>query len=303
MATIIGVGVARADSAKLSGKQPIALFVDVSEEQIPAVKNMDSKRLDLHGFPVLLGTGPTTDVGLMTGRSFELADGLSLETGAAATRTAVAAAVLQGEEGFSEMTAGATAHYTRRGWDVALTPEVGTAGLDAARPPNYTLSGSVAHRGNSGWGLRAASLYRVQNTESAAGTAGVAASGKLGFAHVSLFGAQVDLDYFYAWNRPGRELAALAHGPALLLDFDLARALQCRVSYRYEFAGQVTGDRPAFAWLGQGGQDLAIGWKWDLAAAGIEGMAMGADLAYRQDFFSVAEPAVSTGSFHVAMNF
>jgi hypothetical protein len=87
------------------------------------------------------------------------------------------------------------------------------------------------------------------------------------------------------------------------LDLGLSDTLNCRVGYHYAFAGDASSTGPDFAWLGDGGQDLTLGWDWDLAAEGIRGTTLSAAFAYHQDFFDTAAPGASSGSLNLAMAF
>jgi hypothetical protein len=97
--------------------------------------------------------------------------------------------------------------------------------------------------------------------------------------------------------------AKLSHGPSVALDLGLSDALNCRVAYHYAFAGEIANTGPAFAWLGDGGQDLTMGWDWDLAAEGLRGTTFGAAFAYHQDFFAAAAPSTRSVGINFATAF
>jgi hypothetical protein len=201
------------------------------------------------------------------------------------------------------MTTGTTVRYRQSGWDIALFPEISTAGLVASRLPGTALGGSVARQSGGGWALAATSRYEHRRTDTLNGAAGADAQGRLGVTHLPLLGAQLDLDYLYDWAQPKTGSATLSHGPSVALDLGLADALNCRVAYHYAFAGDVPGAGPAFAWLGDGGQDLTLGWDWDLAAEGYRGTTFSAAFAYHQDFFATAAPGEGSGGINLAMTF
>ena len=300
-AIVFMAGIAKADPAKLPENQPVALFVDVSEDQVSAVKDLKSKQFDFNGVPVLLGTGPNSDVGLKAGRSgVDLGSGFSLDTSASISRGVMPNDILSTSGELNEMAAAAALRYSQSGWDIALFPEIGTTRFDASRLPDYVIGGSIARQVAGGWGLKANSRYAVRRTTTRAGTA---ASGAFGFTHLPLSGARLDLGYYYDGNQPKTETATVSHGPTVALNFDLAETLKCSVAYRYEFAGDLRGDAPEFVWLGDGGQDLSLGWNWDLASEGIRGTTFSADFAYHQDFSSTVAPASGSGGINLVMAF
>ena len=303
VAVALGGAMAHAESLKFTTKQPVALFVDVAEQQIPEAGQFRGRKFDLNGLPVLLGSGPSNEIGVRTGTTVDFGDGFSLEGRAALWRSAAAGVLLPSRDGMSEAMTGFTARLRQGGWDVAFSPEISTAYLDASRLPNYVLGGSVTRHGKGGWAIEATSRYELRRSDTPEASAGAMAAGRLGFAHLPLFGARLDLGYAYDWSRPASETATLSHGPSAALNLELSDALQCRVAYRYEFAGDLRGVDPGFAWVDDGGQDFSVGWDWDLAAEGFRGTTLRADFSYHQDFYAAAAPAESSGGINVAMTF
>jgi hypothetical protein len=289
-------GSAAAEPAK--PKRPVALFLDLSEDRVPAAIDLQAKTFDLNGLPVRVGTGPSSDFGLRTGDGLDLGGGFSLDGAASLSRRLAPGAVFAG---MGEMSTGATARFQQSGWDIAVFPELGTTRLGAGHLPNFALGGSVARGG--GWAWDATSRYEVRRTDALAGEAGSTARGQLGLSKLPLWGAALDLGYFYNWTEPKSETASLSQGPSIALDLGLADALNCRVGYRYAFAGDLGSDGPGFAWLGDGGQDLTVGWDWDLAAEGMRATTFSAAFTYHQDFFATAAPWESSGSLNFATAF
>jgi hypothetical protein len=300
-ALVLGGGAAMADPT--TAKTPVALRVDVSEQQLPQAAELKGKQFDLNGLPVVLGSGPSNRVGLQTGRHLDLGAGFSVNANASAARLISPGAVLARDRRMGEMTAGTTARFQQSGWDIALFPEISSARLAADRLPNYVMGGSVARKGAGDWSVETTSRYELRRTDTLTGAAGSKAQGQFGLTHLPLFGAQLDLGYVYDWSQPSAEAATLSHGPSVALDLGLSDALNCRVAYHYAFAGAVTSATPGFAWLGDGGQDLTVGWDWDLAAQGIRGTTFSAGFAYHQDFFATAAPGMSSGGLNLAMTF
>jgi len=284
-------------------KRPVALFVDVSEQQVPAARDLEARQFDLNGLPVLVNKGATGDVGLRAGHGIDLGAGFSIDGSASVSRGVVPTAVLSRSQGMSDMAMGGTARYQQGGWDIQLFPEIGAGKLDAGRLPNYAFGGSVARQSAGGWAIETTSRYEDRSTDTLAGNVGTAASNRFEVTRLPLFSTKLDLGYAYSWNRPAAGTATLSHGPSLGLDLDLSDALNCRVGYSYEFAGDLRGTGPSIAWLGDGGQDFTVGWDWDLAAQGIRGTTLTADFAVHEDFFTTAAPAESSGSINLGMAF
>jgi hypothetical protein len=285
------------------GKRPVALTVDVSKDQASQLESFEARQFDLNGLPVQVSAGTSNAVGLQAGRQIDLGGGFSLDNAASARRRVDAAAVFAPARGSGEMTTGTTARFQQGGWDIALFPELSTARLVADRLPSYAMGGSVARKGPGGWALAAQSRYALRRTDMLAGVAGTNAQGQFGVNGLSMLGGKVDLDYLYDWTQPSASAAKLSHGPSVALDLGLSDALNCRVAYHYAFAGDVESTSPDFAWLGDGGQDLTMGWDWDLTKEGLRGTSFGAAFTYHQDFFAAAEPGVSSGGINFATTF
>jgi hypothetical protein len=303
VAMMLGSAGARADSVKVTPKKPVALFVDVSEEQVPQAGAFKGKQFDLNGLPVVVGSGSNNDVGLQAGHRLDLGGGFSVDGDAAAAHRLDPAAILSRHHGMSEMTTGATGRFQQRGWDIALFPEVSTARLVADRLPSYVLGGSVAREGSGGWSVETMSRYERRRTDTLTGEAGANALGQLEITHLPVLGAALDLGYVYDWAQPKSGSATLSHGPSVALDLGLSDTVQCRVAYRYAFVGDVSDAGPAIGWLGDGKQDLTVGWDWELAEAGIPGTTFGAAFAYHQDFFAAPAPAQGSAGLNLAMAF
>lgn len=303
VAMTLGSTVAHAEPAKVTPEKPVALFVDVSEEQMPQAGEFKGKQFDLNGLPVVVGSGSNNDVGLQAGHRLDLGAGFSVDGAASAARRVDPGAIFARDHGMSEMAAGGTGRFQQGGWDIALFPEISTARLVAGRLPGYAMGGSVARNGSGGWAMTAMSRYELRRTDTLAGAAETNAQGQFGFTHLPLFGAGLDLGYVYDWAQPKAGTATLSHGPSVALDLGLSDALNCQVAYRYAFAGDVSSGGPDFAWLGNGGQDVTVGWDWDLAAEGIRGTTFSAAFAYHQDFFATAAPGESSGGINLATSF
>jgi hypothetical protein len=299
----LGSGAAHAESAKVTPKKPVALFVDVSEAQVPQAGELKGKQFDLSGLPVVVGSGANNDVGLQAGHHLDLGAGFSVDGAASAAHRLDSGAILSYDHGMSEVTAGGTGRFQQNGWGIALFPEISTTRLDASRQPGYVLGGSVARQGGGGWSVGASSRYALRRTDTLAGDAGANAQGQFGLTHLPLLGAQLDLGYVYDWAQPKSATATLSHGPTVALDLGLSDTLNCSVAYRYAFAGDMSSAGPKLAWLDDGGQDFTLGWNWDLAAEGIRGTTFSAAIAYHQDFIATAAPGVSSGGINLAMAF
>jgi hypothetical protein len=285
------------------GKRPVALTVDVSKEQVSQLDTFEARQFDLNGLPVQVNSGADNAVGLQAGRQIDLGGGFSLDNAASASRRVDPNALFSRAHGSGEMTTGTTARFQKGGWDVALFPELSTARLAPDRLPSYVMGGSVARKAPGGWALSAQSRYELRRTDMLTGAAGTNAQGQLGVTGVRMFGGNIDLGYLYDWTQPSTEAAKLSHGPTVALDLGLSDALNCRVAYHYAFAGDVVSTSPDFAWLGDGGQDLTMGWDWDLTKEGLRGTSFGAAFSYHQDFFAAAEPGVSSGGINFTTTF
>jgi hypothetical protein len=299
-ALALGSSGAFADPA---GKRSVALTVDVSKNQASQLDSFEARQFDLNGLPVQVTAGTNNAVGLQAGRQIDLGGGLSLDNAASARRRFDPAAVFAPARGAGEMTTGTTARFQQGGWDIALFPGLSTAQLAADRLPSYAMGGSVARKGLGGWVLSAQSRYELRRTEMLTGVAGTNAQGQFGANGLSMLGGKLDLDYLYDWTQPSANAANLSHGPSVALDLGLSDALNCRLAYHYAFAGDVESTSPDFAWLGDGGQDLTVGWDWDLTKEGLRGTSFGAAFSYHQDFFAAAEPGVSSGGINFATTF
>jgi hypothetical protein len=284
-------------------EQPVALTIDVSQQQVAKLDSFEARRFDLNGLPVQVSSGADNAVGLQAGRRIDLGDGFSLDNAASARRRVDPGAIFSPVRGSGEMTTGTRARFQRGGWDIGFSPELTTTRLVADRLPGYAMGGSVARKAAAGWALAAESRYELRRADMLAGVAGTNAQGQFGVNDLTLLGGKVDLDYLYDWAQPSTSSAALSHGPSVALDLGVSDALNCRVAYHYAFAGHVESTAPDFAWLGDGGQDLTMGWDWDLAKEGLRGTSFGAAFSYHQDFFAAAEPAVSSGGINFSTTF
>jgi len=276
------------------------VFFDLSERQVPA-ETFKGRRFDLNGLPVLVGSGPTNEIGLQAGRSLILGEGFSLEGRTSLSRTFVPGAELTSGFGTSAVTASPTARFQQGGWDIAVFPELSMPGLVSDGMTSYVLGGSVARQTGDGWTVSTSS--RFQRTSMSAAEPGALAKGDFGITHLPLFGAQLDLGYAYDWARPNDGAATLAQGPSVALDLGLMDALNCRISYRYGFAGEGLDAAPGFASLGPASQDLAVGWDWDLAAEGMRSTTLSANIAYHQDFFATSGRGDGSGGINFATSF
>jgi hypothetical protein len=285
------------------GKRPVALTVDVSKEQVSQLDSFEARQFDLSGVPLRVNAGVSNAIGLQAGRQIDLGGGFFLDNAASARRRIDPGALFSPAHGSGEMTTGTTARFQQSGWDIALFPELSTARLAPDRLPSFAMGGSVARKAPGGWALSAQSRYELRRTDMLTGVAGTNAQGQLGVTGVRVFGGNIDLGYLYDWTQPSAETAKLSHGPTVALDLGLSDALNCRVAYHYSFAGGVESSSPDFAWLDDGGQDLTMGWDWDLAAEGLHGTSFGAAFSYHQDFFAAAEPGVSSGGINFATTF
>jgi len=294
---------ALANTGAFAGERPVALTVDVSKQQVSQMDGFEERQFDLNGLPVQVNAGADNAVGLQAGRQIDLGGGFSLDNAASARRRVDPGLLFAPTHGSSEMTTGTTARYQQGGWDIALFPELTTTRLVADRLPSYAMGGSVAHTGPGGWVLSAESRYELRRTAMLAGGAGTNAQGQFGMQGLSILGGKVDLDYLYDWTQSSPSAAKISHGPSVALDLGLSDALNCRVAYHYAFAGDVASAAPDFAWLGDGGQDLTMGWDWDLTKEGLHGTSFGAAFTYHQDFFANAEPAVSSGGVNFITTF
>jgi hypothetical protein len=281
----------------------VALFVDLSKEHVPAAQDLEARQFDLNGLPIQVGSAPNSDFGLRAGHGLDLGAGFSVDASTSLKRSLAPGAILSTQGGETDLSAAGTARYQQSGWDIQLFPEIGTATLDASRLPNYAFGGSVARQLAGGWSIETRSHMEIRRAESLAESAGDAASGGFAVTQVPVFGARLDLGYAYDWNRAGDEAAAMSHGPSLDLAMDLSAALKCRVGYRYEFAGDPRTGEPGLTWLSEGGQDLTVGWDWDLSAEGIRGTTLNADFGYHQDSFATAAPAVGSGGINFVTAF
>jgi|AraplaMF_Col_mMF_1032025.scaffolds.fasta_scaffold00255_5 hypothetical protein len=285
------------------GKRPVALTVDVSKEQVSQLDTFEARQFDLNGLPVQVNSSANNAVGLQAGRQIDLGGGFSLDNAASARRRVDPGALFTPARASGEMTTGTTARYQQAGWDVALFPELTTTRLAADRLPSYAMGGSVARKDPDGWALSAQSRYELRRTDMLTGVAGTNAQGQFGVTGMRMFGGNLDLNYLYDWTQPSANAAKLSHGPSVALDLELSDALNCRVAYHYAFAGEIESTGPNFAWLGDGGQDLTMGWDWDLAAEGLRGTSFGAALSYHQDFFAAAEPGIGSGGINFTTSF
>src|SRR5690242_9250039 len=190
-ALALGSAGAAADSAK----QPVALFVDVSEQHVSDKGSFEPRQFDLKGLPVLVGSGPENDVGLQAGRTIDLGGGFSLESAASASRAVTPGAIFSRAPGMSEMSAGSTARFQQGGWDIALFPELSTARLVTDRLPSYTMGSSVARKSEGGWSVTATSRYALRRVDLPTGAAGTDTQGQFGLAGLPVLGAKVDLGY------------------------------------------------------------------------------------------------------------
>lgn len=285
------------------GKRPVALTVDVAKEQASRLEGFAARQFDLNGLPVKVDSGTNNAVGLQAGRQIDLGGGFSLDNAASARRRVTPSELFAPARGSGEMMTGTTGRFQQGGWDIALFPELSTARLAADRLPSYAMGGSVARQGSGGWAVSAQSRYALRRTDMLADVAGTNAEGQFGVTGIQMLGGKLDLGYLYDWAQPNAQAAKLSHGPSVALDFGLSDALNCRVAYHYAFAGVVEGPRPDFAWLGDGGQDLTMGWDWDLAKEGLRGTSFGAAFSYHQDFFAAAEPGASSGGINFSTTF
>jgi len=289
-------------AAAFAGEKPVALTVDVSKKQVSQIDSFEARQFDLNGLPVQVNSGVNNAVGLQAGKQIDLGGGFSLDNAASARRRVDAGALFAPARGSGEMTTGTTARYQQGGWDIALFPELTTTRLVADRLPSYAMGGSVAHK-SPGWALSAQSRYELRRTDMLTGVAGTNAQGQFGVTGMRMFGGNLVLNYLYDWTQPSANAAKLSHGPSVALDLELSDALNCRVAYHYAFAGEIESTGPNFAWLGDGGQDLTMGWDWDLAAEGLRGTSFGAALSYHQDFFAAAEPGIGSGGINFTTSF
>jgi hypothetical protein len=127
------------------------LVLSLSEEKIPAAGALNGKQFDLNGLPIVVGSGPTNDVGLQAGHQLDLEEGFSADSAASVAREVDPATILSGDHGMSQLATDSTLRFQQSGWDIALSPKASTTGLMAAQWPNYGLGGSVTRQGGSGW--------------------------------------------------------------------------------------------------------------------------------------------------------
>jgi hypothetical protein len=284
-------------------KRPVALTVDVSKAQVSQLDTFEARQFDLNGLPVQVNSGDNSAIGLQAGRQIDLGSGFSLDNEASARRRVDPGALFAPAHGSGEIATGTTARFQQGGWDIALFPELSAVRLAPDRLPSYVMGGSVARKAPDGWTLSAQSRYELRRADMLTGAAGTNAQGQLGVTGVRMFGGNIDFGYLYDWAQQSADAAKLSHGPSVALDLGVSDALNWRVAYHYAFAGDIESSRPDFAWLGNGGQDLTMGWDWDLSAEGLHGTSFGAAFSYHQDFFAAAEPRVSSGGINFMTTF
>jgi hypothetical protein len=300
-ALLVALALCGADA--LADEQPVALTLDVAKAQASRLETFEARQFDLRGLPVQVSSGTSTAVGLQAARHIDLGGGFSVDNTASARHRLEPAKLFAPSESSGEMVTGTTARFQQDGWDIALFPELSAARIAADRLPRYAMGGSVARKGRGGWTVAAQSRFERRRADMLADIAGANAQGQFAVTGMRMLGGKLDLGYLYDWAKPSAQAARLSQGPSVALDLGLSDALNCRVAYHYAFAGSVESASPDFAWLGDGSQDLTMGWDWDLAQAGMRGTSFGAALSYHQDFFAAAEPVASSGGVNFSAAF
>jgi len=282
---------AKADPADHPPAPPVALIIDLGRTQLPSGAAPDKQKpMDVAGLPVLIATGPRTDVGIAAHHSMTLYPDLSLDSRGSLSRMRFAG-FLTGDAPATERGNGqATLHYMHGWLDLSATPGLSAEGPEAGVRLGTALDNRVAISDPSGWGLVAASHTGQRNATMVDGAAGKYGSASLDITRRLASSSSVGVGYSYGWSSPESAAVSADRQVSVSANFDFVADVDCSAQYRQSLAA--------------GTQALGLGMDWDLKSQGFGDTRIKADVSLqRSDPEADAATLDSAADLSLAMKF
>jgi len=271
---------------------PVALVVDLPAGGLPSdFASGGQKRIDLAGFPVLIGPGATSAVGVAGNYRLELDPTFSVETHSSFSRMRIGSLLHRIQPGSEQGTSQATFHYSRDWLDLRMTP-----GLKAERPESglhlgTTLDNRATLSAIKNWEIAAASHMGKQDAGMASGAAGTERSAEVDLTRRLALGSSIGIGYSYGWSSPESAAVSFDRQVAASANFAFASDIDCRAEYRQGVSDLQN-------------QSLALAMNWDLMAQGYGATELTAGVdVQRSDAEPGADALSGAANLGLAMKF
>jgi len=283
---LIAGGALRAEAdPNHAAKPPVALIVDLAGVSLPSDFASDGqKRVDLAGFPVLIGRGTTTAVGVAGNYRLELDPALSVETHGSFSRMRIGSLLHRGRPGGEQGTGQAVLHYSRNWFDLSVTPGFTAEGPESGLHLATMLDNRATVSALKDWDVAAASHMAQQGAAMQSGTAGTERSAQLDLTRRLASGSSIGIGYSYGWSSPESAAVSFDQQVAASANFAFASDLNCRAEYRQGVSHPQN-------------QGLALAMNWDLMAQGFGATDLTAGLDLQR-----TEPQAGADTFNGAAN-
>src|SRR6185369_11823614 len=273
-------------------RPPVALVVDVAGVRLPDDVHIGAqKRVEFQGFPVLIGSGPSTNVGLAANHRLALDPHLTIDSDGSIGRTRIDSFVGGPLSGTERGNGRTTLRYEGDWLDLAATPGATAEGPERGMALAYTLENRAAIRAPFGWELAAASHHGQRDAAMAEGPAGSDGSRQVTLSHRAASGSTLGVGYSYGWSSPESAAVSSERQVAVSANFAFMADVNCSAEYRQGLSAGA-------------GQDLALGMDWDLRSDGFAAANLKADLGLKRSDPEAAPDALSgTANLSLAMKF
>jgi hypothetical protein len=248
---------AEADPNHSPTKPPVALVVDLAAAGMPSDFSPGvEKRMDVAGFPILIGRGATTAVGVAGNYRLDLDPALSIESHGSFNRMRIGGLLHRGRPGGEQGTGEATLRYSRSWLDLSMTPGFTAEGAENGMRLGTTLDNRATVNALKDWDVAAASHVAEQGAAMESGAAGGERSAELDLTRRLASGSSIGIGYSYGWSSPESAAVSVDQQVAASAAFAFAADINCRAEYRQGVSHPQD-------------QRLALAMNWDLMAQGF----------------------------------